>query len=240
MSQPPPAPGWYPDPSGTGSRYWDGKGWGPAAPPSAPTPAPARPKKRVATLLIVVAVLAVLFIIGKIGYNSGSTSRSSSTTTMGAMPPPPPAAGGTAPSATTSAPPPLAGIGQEVRDGNFGFVVTSVDLSKTAGDPGNQFEIVPAQGEFVNVHLTVSNVGDRSQSFFASNQTLQIGANQFSSNNAATMWTQSMKVEINPGNSIQAVVSFDVPPGSSNDGVLTVHGSPFSGGAKISLRQPGR
>jgi hypothetical protein len=231
MTEPPPAPGWYPDPSGTGSRYWDGKGWGPVAPPSAPTPAHAQPKKRVLTLLIVVAVLAVLFIIGKIGYNYGSTSRSSSTTTLGALPPPP--------SATTGAPPPLAGIGHEVRDGNFGFVVTSVDVSKTAGDPSSQFEIAPAQGEFVNVHLTVSNFGDRSQSFFASNQTLQIGANQFSSNNAATMWTQAMKVEINPGNSIQAVVSFDVPPGSSNDGVLTVHGSPFSGGAKIRLHLPG-
>jgi hypothetical protein len=188
----------------------------------------------------VVAVLAVLFIIGKIGYNSGSTSRSSSTTTLGAMPPPPPAVGGSAPSATTSAPPPLAGIGQEVRDGNFRFVVTSVDLSKTAGDPSNHFEIVPTQGEFVNVHLTVSNVGDRSQSFFASNQTLQIGANQFSSNNAATMWTQSMKVEINPGTSIQAVVSFDVPPGTSKDAVLTVHDSLFSAGAKIRLQQPGQ
>ena len=240
MSQPPPAPGWYPDPSGTGSRYWDGEGWGPAAPPSAPTPAPARPKKWVPTLLIVVAVLAVLFIVGKIGYNSGSTSRSSSTTTVGAMPPPPPAHGGSAPSVTTGPPPPPAGIGQEVRDGNFRFVVTSVDLSKTAGDPSNQFEIVPAQGEFVNVHLTVSNVGDRSQSFFASNQTLQIGANQFSSNNAATMWTQSMKVEINPGTSIQAVVSFDVPPGTSKDAVLTVHDSLFSAGAKVRLQQPGQ
>lgn len=167
-----------------------------------------------------VAVLAVLFIIGKIGYNSGST-----------------ADGGSAPSATPSASP-LAGIGQEVRDGKFGFVVTSVDVSKTARDPSIQFEIVPKQGEFVNVHLTVRNVGDRPQRFFAYNQTLQIGANQFSSNNEATMWMQAMTVEINPGNSIQAVVSFDVPPGSSNDGVLTVRAAPSSGGARISLRQP--
>jgi hypothetical protein len=167
----------------------------------------------------VVAILAVVFIIGKIGYNSGSSGA------------------GSAPSAATSAPPPVAGVGEEVRDGNFGFVVTSVDASKTAGgDPGSQFKIVPAQGEFVNVHLTVRNVGDRSQTFFAYNQTLQIGANQFSSNNPATMWTQAMTVEINPGNSIHAVVSFDVPPGTSNDGVLTVRGSLSSGGARIRLR----
>ena len=54
------------------------------------------------------------------------------------------------------------------------------------------------------------------------------------------MWTQSMNVEINPGNSIQAVVSFDVPPGTSNEGVLTVHDSLFSGGAKISLQSAGQ
>jgi Domain of unknown function (DUF4352) len=170
------------------------------------------------------AVLAVLFIIGTIGYKIGSTSRSSSTTTLGAVPPTPP----------------LAGIGQEVRDGRFAFVVTSVDVSKTAGDPTNHFDIAPTQGEFVNVHLTVRNVGDRSQRFLAYNQTLQIGADQFSSNNAATMWTQAMTVDINPGSSIHAVVSFDVPPGTSKDGVLTLHDSPFSAGAKIRLRRPGQ
>jgi hypothetical protein len=175
----------------------------------------------VPTLLIVAAVLAVLFLIGTIGYNTGLTSRSSS---------PPANAGSSAP---------LAGIGQEVRDGNFKFVVTAVDVSKNASDPSIKFEIVPKQGEFVNVHLTVSNVGDRPQSFFAYHQTLQVGAKQFSSNNEATMWKQGMTVQVNPGNSVQAVVSFDVPPGTSTDGVLTVHGSLASGGAKIRLRQPG-
>jgi uncharacterized protein DUF4352 len=226
MSQPPRAPGWYPDPSGKGSRYWDGEGSGRAAPPYVPTPAPAQPKKRLLTLLIAVAVLAVLFIVGKVGYDYGSTSQPSATRNAGAMSPPSPTKGGSSP--------PVAGIGQEIRDGQFGFVVTSVDVSKAVADP----EIVPTQGEFVNVHLTVSNHGDRAQRFLASNQTLQIGANQFSSNNAATMWTQAMTVVINPGNSIQAVVSFDVPPGTSHDGVLTVHESPFSAGAKISLRRP--
>ena len=187
---------------------------------SEPTPAPAQRKKWVPTLLIVVAVLAVLFIIGKIGYNTGLTSRSSSTTNAGSAAP-------------------LADIGQEVRDGNFKFVVTSVDVSKNASDPSIQFEIVPKQGEFVNVHLSVSNVGDRPQSFFAYKQTLQVGTNQFSSNNEATMWKQGMTVQVSPGNSVQAVVSFDVPTGTSTDGVLTVHGSLSSGGAKIRLRQPG-
>ena len=42
-SAPPPlpAPGWYPDPSGVGQRWWDGQAWGPASPP--PIPAAALP-----------------------------------------------------------------------------------------------------------------------------------------------------------------------------------------------------
>ena len=89
------------------------------------------------------------------------------------------------------------------------------------------------------MHLNVSNVGDQAQSFFASNQKLQIGGKQFSANGTAAMWIGSMTVKVNPGKSIQAVLSFDVAPGTSNDGVLTVHDSIFSGGAKISLQQPG-
>jgi hypothetical protein len=232
MTQPPPpAPGWHPDPSGTGSRYWDGRNWGPAAPPPAAAGGLPKKKQSVPTWVIVFAVIAVLGAIGEAGShsnNSSSTSTSSSTATSAAI--------AAAPPTTTNAPPPLAGIGHEVRAGKFAFVATSVDESKTAGDPSNQVETVTAQGEFVNVHLTVSNVGDQPQSFFASNQKLQIGDKQFDANDTAAMWIGSMTVEINPGNSIQAVVSFDVPPGTSNDGVLTVHDSIFSGGAKINLR----
>jgi Domain of unknown function (DUF4352) len=120
-------------------------------------------------------------------------------------------------------------------DGRRG-VRDSVDRSKTAGDPSNEFETVTAQGEFLNVHMTVSNIGDRTQSFNATNQKLLIGANEFSANGSAAMWTQSENVDINPGNSIQAVVSFDLPASNTDNGVHTVHDSAFSGGAKISLQ----
>ena len=206
---------------------------GPTAPPPA---AGGSPKKEqpVAKRGKVFAVIAVLIVIGGACLylnNSSSTSTSSSATTS--------AATTTAPPATHVAAPPLAGIGQEVRDGKFAFVATSVDQSKTAGgDPGNPVETVTAKGEFVNVHLRVSNVGDQAQSFFASHQKLQIGDKQFSADDTAAMWIGSMTVEIKPGNSVQAVLSFDVAPGTANNGALTVHDSISSGGAKISLRQP--
>ncbi len=178
--------------------------------------------------MIVFAGIAALIVIGEVGSHSNNGSSTSRT---------PSAAIAAAPPATNTAPPPLAGIGQEVRDGNLAFIAASVDQSKTAGDPSNKVETVIAQGEFVNVHLNVRNVGDQAQSFFASHQKLQIGDKQFSANDTAAMWIGSMTVKIKPGNSVQAVVSFDVAPGTSNGGVLTVHESIFSSGAKISLRQ---
>jgi hypothetical protein len=34
---------------------------------------------------------------------------------------------------------PVAGVGQEVRDGRFAFVVAGIDRSRVAGDLSNQF-----------------------------------------------------------------------------------------------------
>jgi Domain of unknown function (DUF4352)/Protein of unknown function (DUF2510) len=239
MTQPPPtAPGWYPDPSGTGSRYWDGNNWGPAAPPGADAPTPPRKKQPVPKWVIVFAVIAVLMAIGEIGSHSDSghsASQSSSNTGSQRIGAGPRSEAGSPP----STPPALAMVGQEVHDGKFAFVVNSVDRSKTAGDPSNEIETVTAQGEFLNVHMTVTNVGDRTQNFFASNQKLFIGGNEFSPNGTAAMWIGSMTVDINPGNNIQAVVSFDVPANNTDNGVLALHDSAFSGGVKVSLQSAG-
>jgi hypothetical protein len=134
---------------------------------------------------------------------------------------------------TTSASP--AGVGQEVRDGQFAFTVTSVDRSKQAGDLSNQFEIVNAQGEFLNVHMTVTNIGTHAQTFFATNQHLKIGNNTYDANGAAAMWTHSASEGVNPGNRIQVVVSFDVPPGSGG-GEVELHDSLLSHGVKVNLQ----
>jgi len=173
-------------------------------------------------LIILGALVGIFIVLAAIGHNDSKQTANA------------PASSASAPG--RAAAPSTPGIGREARDGKFAFVVTSIDRSKTAGDPSNQVETVTAQGEFVNVHLTVSNVGDQSQTFFASNQKLQIGDKQFDVNDTAAMWIGSMTVEINPGNSIQAVASFDVPPNASAGGMtITVHDSAYSGGAKISL-----
>lgn len=236
MTTPPsPPPGWYPDPSGTpNTRYWDGQQWGPAA-PSTPPPAvapAAPPKKKTSTgriIAIIAAVFVGLIILGSIGNHDKQPTTSTSTSSAST-----PGSSAETPKTPSSTSKPVASIGQEVRDGQFAFTVVSVDRSKQAGDLSNQFEIVTAQGEFLNVHMTVANTGNHAQSFFATNQHLKIGGKTYDANGMAALWTSSANEEVNPGNSIQVVVSFDVPPGASG-GTLQLHDSAFSGGVQVGL-----
>ncbi len=86
------------------------------------------------------------------------------------------------------------------------------------------------------VSMTVENIGDRSQSFFAANQKLIDSAGrQYSPDSNADMWiNQAIQTDINPGNQVQAKVSFDVPEGAQ-PATIELHDSAFSGGVKVRL-----
>ncbi|TDH48716.1 DUF2510 domain-containing protein [Mycobacterium eburneum] len=69
MTTPPPEPGWYPDPSGAGNRYWDGNTWGPMAPtPTAP------PKKKRRWPLVLAVLIAIVITLAKLGNHSSDSS----------------------------------------------------------------------------------------------------------------------------------------------------------------------
>jgi archaellum component FlaG (FlaF/FlaG flagellin family) len=123
-------------------------------------------------------------------------------------------------------------IGTPVSDGKLQFTVTSVDRSKTAGDPTNQFEQETAKGEYVNVHLTVKNTGSEAQTYFSTNQKLVVGGKQFDA--ASILGVPGDDSPLNPGLGVDTVVSFDVPAGSAPEAVV-LHDSAFSGGAKVAL-----
>lgn len=120
-----------------------------------------------------------------------------------------------------------------MRDGKFEFVVTSVDRSKTAGNPSNEFEQSTAQGEYINVHLSVKNIGNEAQSYFANNQKLIAGGKKFDA--ASIMGVNGDGGSLNPGLGVDTVVSFDVPVGTTPDSI-ELHDSAFSGGATVNLR----
>ncbi len=124
----------------------------------------------------------------------------------------------------------LAGIGDAVRDGKYEFVVT--DVERGLSTYGDGFLAEEAQGEFTVVKVTVENIGDEAQTFFASNATGIDSKDR--SLDAETILDDSMLEDINPGNSIKATVVFDVAKGETLDAVV-LHDSAFSGGATVAL-----
>lgn len=71
-----------------------------------------------------------------------------------------------------------------------------------------------AQGQFVLVHLSVKNVTDSPASFSSFNAKLLDDQNrEFSANEAASLYIEgnSLFEEINPGNTLQGVIVFDIP-----------------------------
>ncbi|MFC4616681.1 DUF4352 domain-containing protein [Cellulomonas algicola] len=133
--------------------------------------------------------------------------------------------------------PAVAPLGTPVRDGTFEFVVhgTECGLATVGGEYLHQ----DAQGEFCLVRMSVTNIGDEAQYFFGDAQKARNEAGQeYSSDSTAAVYldgSDSWMEEINPGNAVEAVVVFDVPPGT----VLTtidLHDSAWSGGVEAALR----
>lgn len=131
-----------------------------------------------------------------------------------------------------------AGIGTEVRDGRFSFVVNEVQ-SGLSEIGENEFLREYAQGQFVVVDLSVTNHGDRPQSFSSSNQKLfDTQGRQFSNSSMAEISLQDGSewyTNINPGNTISTRVVFDIPA-DAEPASIKLHDSAFSRGADVSLR----
>lgn len=128
-------------------------------------------------------------------------------------------------------------IGTPVRDGKFEFVVGGVEAGVPSVGP-NEYLTEKAQGQFVLVRMTVRNIGDEAQSFTSSAQKLVDAQDrQYSVDDIATMVLDEGRAfeQINPGNSVETTIVFDVPPGTV-PAVLEVHDSIFSGGESILLQ----
>jgi Domain of unknown function (DUF4352) len=198
-----------------------------------PAPRPRRRGRRV--LLAAGAVVAVLVVGGALAGNDGNgTSAGTSGGRNGGAEP---AAGSTAPAKPADKPRP-AGIGQEVRDGKFAFVVTAVDtgLDHVGTD---EFTRQTPQGQYVLVHVTVRNIGDEAQLFDASSQKLvdAQGRRYDADSGAAAIAlgdSNAFLNTINPGNSVRGILLYDVPK-SFVASAIELHDSPFSGGVTVSL-----
>ncbi|MET9326950.1 DUF4352 domain-containing protein [Tsukamurella sp. NPDC003166] len=189
-----------------------------------PYPAPPAPpaKKKRRWPWIVLAVIAVIVIIA-VATGGGKKDDAGST------------AGGSA--APTAAKTP--GLNTAVRDGKFEFVVTGVEAG--LGEVGdNPYLAKKAQGQFVVVSMTVKNIGTKPQSFSPSSQKLKDAQGRtFESDSMAQIALGDSDVpvwdNINPGNTVQVKVVFDMPKDAS-PASIELHDSMFSGGTKVTLK----
>lgn len=128
------------------------------------------------------------------------------------------------------------GVGDTVRDGKFEFVVTEVtDGGKRIGS--KDFG-VDAQGRFVLVHITVTNVGDEPQMLYSGVQALyDAQGREFGADTTAALYLDSADTilgDINPGNSVTGVIVYDLPK-DAEPASIELHDGMFSGGVTVSL-----
>jgi hypothetical protein len=246
--------GWYPDPDGSGGqRYFDGQSWtdhrSPAAPVAVEAPAlesvGAEPKSSGPSGKVVagiIAAVAVVLIIGaaavymtlRSDVGDATVTRTpadaAAQTSDGVSTPTEVEAGQEGPTLENQA----GSVGQPARDGNFEFVVTGVERVPVIADPEYpELQKTPA-GEYLLVRMKVTNVGAEPQTFFASFNTLSDGTTEFTADDEAWVYLGNTVTDLNPGDSIDTAVVFDVPVGTEPESV-ELHDGPFSDGVVVGL-----
>lgn len=211
-------------------------------PPHVPAPAAPEPHRKswFARHKIITGLAAVVLVgAGIQAANGGSTTTptatADSTTTTGQAPAAPDAPED-APEDAEPAAPAAAKVGQKVRDGQFEFTVTKVRTG--VATVGDRYLNERAQGQYVLVDITVTNIGDQAQLLSDSSQKLSDDrGRQFSTDTTAAIYLKDNKVflnEINPGNSLKGTLVFDMPKGAKPV-TLELHDSPFSDGVSVSI-----
>lgn len=176
---------------------------------------------------VITGIIAVIVVFGIIGAaSSGTTKTGSSNNTK-------------TETKSSDTKPTTAGIGQAAKDGKFEFVVKGIECGKTTVGT-NEFLRKDAQGQFCFLTVSVKNIGDAKQSLFSANQKLfDADGKEYSADDTATIYAapqgSSWYSEINPGNSVEGKIVFDLPkevtPVSAE-----LHDSAFSGGIKVNLK----
>ena len=119
-----------------------------------------------------------------------------------------------------------AGVGQEVVDGKFAFIVNEVSSSPTFGD-------THARGVWLILSMAVRNIGTEPRLFEMAAQSLKESDGR--GHSAALMEPTSVN-KIDPGLQMSVRLAFDVPPGVRPTRIL-LRESASTPGARVDLAQ---
>jgi hypothetical protein len=179
-------------------------------------------------VLVVVGVAAVVLTmktdVGEVAHKPSDASAETSAAASHAP------TGKEAPTSENQA----SSVGQPVRDGNFEFTVTGVERAPVVADSEFPDLQKAAEGEYLLVKMTVTNVGSEPQTFFASFNKLSDGTTTFESDDEAWIYLGNTLADLNPGDSIDTAVVFDVPVGTDPESI-ELHDGPFSDGVTVGL-----
>ncbi|MBT0565648.1 DUF4352 domain-containing protein [Williamsia sp. CHRR-6] len=222
---PPPTP--PPPPYGGGSPY--------------PPPPPKKNffvRHKVFTGFLAAIALIVVISVAAGGGSSKKDDTTAAPSTAAAAPAASAAGGQTdKPAPTTKAKPARPGLGQPARDGKFEFIVRGVRDGGTTIGP--DFMAETAQGRFQILEVTVRNVGKESKALDVTSQKL-LGNNgsEYSADTSASISQGDKAIlyePINPGNTLEASIIYDLPVGVVPTAV-ELHDSIFSGGVTVNLK----
>lgn len=132
----------------------------------------------------------------------------------------------------------LPGIGSAVVSGNFTFTVTGIEC----GIPGVGTDTFgqKAQGEYCKINLTVENTGNEADYFSASNQKVKDAeGREFEADTGAMIYLEEgddvwLGADINPGNSADVAILYDMPVGVAPVSITLVDGM-FGSGVEVTL-----
>lgn len=191
----------------------------------------------VGAAIVVVIGVVVAGVILAMGMDSGEPTVSAQTTSASRSTPVAPLEqSAIEPTARQDTGPrePQAAVGEEVRDGSFSFVVTGVERLDAVSHPEHPEIEKAAQGEFVIVHMTATNIGVDPQKFFVSFDTLSDGTAVFKSDDEAWLYLGNTPADLNPGDRVDTAVVFDVPKGTEVKSI-ELHDGLSSDGVTVGL-----
>lgn len=178
-------------------------------------------------VLTVIGVIILIAIIGGAAGGGDKTNTNSSTSD------------GSGVTKAEDKPATTVKLNEPARDGKFEFIIKGVECGKTTVGT-NEYLTKKAQGQFCLMTVNIKNIGNEAQGFFGSNQKLlNAQSQQFAADDVAGSYLDqnytTLFSNINPGNSVEGVVVFDVPA----DTQITqaqLHDSAFSNGVKVNLQ----